>query len=329
VSPLRLAVLLVVVAVMVGLAALLARRDAATSAPAPAVLLAGFDAAAVTSLRITGAAHRPIATLERTPAGWALAERSGCPADAARVERLLETLAALHPVERKTADPARHATLGVEDPRDPAARGLRLDIVSGTTTRSLVIGRRATTLGHYVRLAGDPRTYAALPEIDLPRETALWLDRTLFRIRGAEVATIEVKPATGQAYRLRRDTPHHAHLRLEPVPRGRAVYDESIADPQAALLEQFVIDDVGVATDDWSDAAEARYTTFDGLLVQLAARRAGEHCRLRVQAAGNGGANAATVARARDINARASGREFEVAGWRCDDLFKPQERFLK
>jgi len=321
--------LLALAAIVVALAVLFAWRGPGATAPPSAPLLAGFDAAAATSLRITGAAGRPVATLERTRAGWTLGERGGYLADATRVRQLLEALAALHPVERKTANPARHATLGVEDPRDPGAGSLRLDIVSGTATRSLVVGRRAATLGTYVRLADDPQVHAVLPELDLPRDTALWLDRRLPGIPGAEVASIEVKPASGAAYRLRRDASDRAHLRLENVPRERTPYDEAIADPQAGLLEQFIIDDVRAATDAWDGSAEAIYSTFDGLIVRLAGRRNGDRCRLRLHAATSAAATAVSVARARDMNARAGTREFEVAGWRCDGLFKPLEAFLR
>lgn len=325
----RLGLLLTLATVVVALAVLFARRDAGTTAPATTPLLTGFDAAAVTSLRISGAAGRPVATIERTRTGWTLGERDGYPADAARVRQLLETLRALHPVERKTADPARHAVLGVEDPREPGAEGLRLDIVSGTTTRSLVVGRRAATLGTYVRLADDPQAYAVLPELELPRDTTLWLERTLVRVPGREVAAIEVKPAGEAMYRLRRDASDPAHLRFENIPRGRAPYDEAIADPQAALLEGFIIDDVHRATGTWERSAAATYSTVDGLIVRLAGRRDGNRCRVRLEAATSAAATAASVARARNINARAATREFDVAGWRCDGLFKSLEAFLR
>jgi hypothetical protein len=328
-SPARLATLLLIALVIIAGAVLLARRNEGTVEPDKAPLLDGFDVAATTTVRITGAGGRPLVTLRRASGGWTLAERAGYPADAARVRGLLESLAALHSVERKTMNPARHAALGVEDTRAADAQGLRVDLESGAATRSLVVGRRAATQGSYVRLAGESQAHAALPELDLPREVPLWLDRTLLDVPAAAVAVIEVTPSSGPGYRLRRAKRGDPHLRLEDPPRGRSLYDEAIADPQAALIERFIIDDVHPAANSGSASASARFTTFDGLVVALAGRTTDSRCELRLHVAARPGTPAAGVVQADRLNARAGGRGFEVAAHRCGALFKPRDEFLK
>lgn len=321
--------LFTVTAALAAGAVLFARRDTAPGRHATAPLLQGLEVAAATSVRITAAGGHPVATLRPGPGGWTLAEREGYAADPARVRRLLDALAALRSVELKTTSPARYAVLGVEDPARPDAQGLRIEIASGDQRRALIVGKRAATLGTYVRLDGDPQAHAALPALDIPRETALWLDRTLLDLPAAEVAGIDVAPATGPAYRLQKAAREDAHLRLEDLPPGRALYDEAIADPQAALLEDFVIDDLRPAADAWTKAASARYTGFDGLIVELEGLADREHCRLRLHAATAAGATPASVVLARNLNARAGGREFEVAAYRCEGIFKARDGFLK
>ncbi len=74
-----------------------------------------------------------LVTLQRTPAGWQVKERSYA-ADAGKIRKLLLDLMALEILEEKTSDPRRYAVLGIDAPTTPAAAGTLVELfVAGKT----------------------------------------------------------------------------------------------------------------------------------------------------------------------------------------------------
>ncbi len=76
-------------------------------------------------------------TLQRRDGGWFVAQRN-YPADPGKLRSLLIGLSGLHTIEQKTSDPARYAALNVEDAAGVQARSVRIDVVAGAQTWSLL-----------------------------------------------------------------------------------------------------------------------------------------------------------------------------------------------
>jgi hypothetical protein len=141
-------------------------------------------------------------TLHRNADGWTVVERQ-YPADAARVRELALGLAGLRIVEQKTSDPANYAKLGVEAPDKPTAGSTLIEVVAGTKTWSLIVGKAADGRAVYVRKPAEAASALAQPLITADPDQKRWIDRLITDIPGANVHDI-----SGQArerLRLRAD----------------------------------------------------------------------------------------------------------------------------
>ncbi len=326
--PRRLVVLAVATLVLVAAAIGLVRTREPPPAADRAPLLPGLAGAAVDTIRIIGAGNRVLVSLRRDAGRFTVRERGDFPADAARIAALLDSLGALASDEPKTRDPERYAALGVEDVAEPRARGLRIEVAAGDRRWSLVVGR---VVGRhvFVRIAAAPQSHLAAPGLAVERDPAVWLERRLLDLRAARIAAIDVTPAYGPGYRLARPQPDDAHFRFMTLPRGRELYDAAIGDPQAALLERFTIADVATAPTAAARVERARFTTYDGLTVELEGRRDADLARVAVAASAAPTAAPAVRAEAERIDGLARGRWFSIGSNQHDLLFKPLDNFLK
>ncbi len=209
--------------------------------------------------------------------GWGVADRSGYPADAERVQSLVASLAEMHLIEPKTAQPDRHDRLGVEDldNEDARSRVVRLLDVDGEALAEAIIGRASGRVagfsqgGIYMRFPEDPQSWLASGSVDLAEDPADWLDRSLIDLRRDEVRRVEVMPADGEAFAARRTSPGD-DLELVDPPADRSV-DEAAVSRLAAALSAVRLEDVRPrdAIDLPTERSRAIVTTFDGVEVAV------------------------------------------------------------
>ena len=94
----------------------------------------------VTAITLTGANAEVLATLKRGNDGWSIAEKSGYPADLAKIRESCCRLDQATLIEPKTTNPARYAELGVDDVKSKDAKGVRIDIAGLPQPASLIVG---------------------------------------------------------------------------------------------------------------------------------------------------------------------------------------------
>jgi hypothetical protein len=240
----------------------------------------------VTRVTLRHGAAAPQVTLQRQAGGWTLDQRDGYPADSAKLRRLLVALAELRVAEEKTADPANYATLGVDDPGPPGASGTEVTITTGTTSRSLIIGKPAAG-GNFVRDPHAARSVLAIPGTTPDGEPRDWIDPQLLDIRPAGIREVSIAPPHGQAVKR--------------------------AGSDWAGLAGLDIADVAAATGiDWKDATVTTVTLADGSTLVLTGTVAGDRHWLAVTAT----ADTALAAKTR-------GRAFELGTARYDAIFRP------
>lgn len=312
------------------------RSPAPAGAPRAAVLpeLAGkLDA--LTQVRLVTQGSTVAVTLQRTPAGWTVAERGGYPADAAKLGRTVLALAALRTTDTKTSDPALYSRLGVEDVARPAAAGVMVELTLPGGRLGLIVGKAAGATGTYVRRDGDAQSLEATPALSIDRDAPLWLDRRLMSIDASRVRSIEVTPLKGRSYSIRRERPEQSDFSLIGVPAGRKPYNPSVAGPQAQLLASLEFEDVRTAAAvDFASGPTGRaiYRTFDGLVVTLEGTRTGGKSWLRVQVAydpeGATGKAADVRQEADSLTHRTATWAYELPAYRLDSLLRPVEDFL-
>lgn len=306
-------------------------------------------------------------TLRKDAAGWTVVERR-FPADAQRVRELALGLADLRLVERKTADKANYAKLGVEDTDSPTAASTLVEVVAGPKTWSLIVGKGADGRAVYARKPGEAASFLASPLITVDPDQKRWIDRLIVDLPGAKVHEISAKVGKGPAYLLTRAEPGATELALSPVARGRAAASSMALDSQAEALASFNFDDVREASATEAGADSATYRTFDGQVITFTGRREADKAFITVTARRDaelaakfappaptpatpaptvappppaGEAVAAAPQPAADkpppaedksaerISARAQGVEFEIPVYKYEAIFRPYEELLE
>jgi hypothetical protein len=255
---------------------------------------------------------------------WVVAERHDYPVDLPKLRRLLIALGDAVLREEKTSDAANYARIGVEDPGTAAATGAEIAVsTAGATgsagaTRKVIVGKSSGS-GSFVRRTGEARSYLAEPAISFETEPRFWIDQRVTAVPLATIRSIEIKPADGAGYTLRRSAAGDAPFALDAVPAGRSALDAPLLAPSASTYGEINAIDVAQAGDiDFSRPASAVLTLADGNVVTLTG-------------AANGDKRWITVTATKDaaLEAKARGRAYELSVDRYAALFRPLEQLLQ
>ena len=264
-------------------------------------------------------------TLTRTAAHWLVTERA-YPADTGQVRKLLLDLSALQVVEQKTTDPMLYSKLNVETPGGAQTTSTGVDIDLNGKTLGLIVGKTSGTRSVYVRVAGQAQSLLATPQLAPDADPRHWLDRSLLDIAPDQISEVSLEPPSGPAYTVKRAASGAtSDYTVTPLPKGRELNDAAAPAAQAGALAGLQLDDVRKAGS-LKALAHGRYQTRDGLTLAIAGIQDGELRYITVAASAAG---PAAQQRAQDLNAKLSGWEFEVPGYRYDTLFRPLEQLLK
>ncbi|HEV2700621.1 MAG TPA: DUF4340 domain-containing protein [Steroidobacteraceae bacterium] len=303
---------------------LASRHGSDTDATGPVLPLKQGDLNAVTRLRIFKGDGSQV-TLTRDATHWLVAER-GYPADTGQVRKLLLDLSALQVEEQKTSDPALYSKLGVEDPKGAQTASTGVDIDLNGKTLALIVGKTSGTGSAYVRVVGAAQSLLASPQLTPDADPRHWLDRSLVDIAADQVKEVDVKAASGPEYAVKRAAGSAAgDYAVSPLPKGRELADPGAGATQAGALAGLQLDDVRkIGT--IAPVAQATFRTGDGLIITLAGIQDGETRYITATASAS---TPGTQQRARDLNARLGGWQFELPGYRYDTLFRPLEQLLK
>jgi len=314
----------------------------------------------VSAVSVRRASATPTATIHLKDGRWTVAERGDYPADVPKLRKLLLALSDAKIVEEKTSNPASFPVIGVEDPSAPGATGAEVSFTAGDGAHAVIVGKPVGG-GNFVRRKGENVSYSVEPGISFETEPRFWIESKLFDAAPANIQSIEVKPAAGAAYTLRRATPATPAgksdagatpapgstasgatpttggtaaaggtaasgstaaaadlFTLEGVPPGRKPADSAMLAPSPTLLSGLTVDDVAPVGDiDFSKSTVATLTLSDGDAITISGAANGDKHWIRLQA----GKDA-------PLNARTTGRAFEIASYQFDALFRPVEQLL-
>ena len=151
--------------------------------------------------------------LERTGGSWNLKSRDNYPADPAKVRTMLVGLAEADLVESKTRRPDRYGVLELEDPADKGAKSrlVRLLGAKGNVIGEVVIGKKRQEVlgagkgGTYVRKPGDPQTWLANVELDVPLAAKDWLKTSVITIDTSKISRLSVEIPGEEPLRVERE----------------------------------------------------------------------------------------------------------------------------
>jgi hypothetical protein len=218
-------------------------------------------------------------TLARLGEKWVIRERADFPADIAEIRKLVVGLVGLKSVERKTSKAEQYEKLGVEDPAGVEATGVGVTLkdADGSVRAAAVIGNAyeggdATRKMLYVRRLSEPQSWLVEGEIDVPVQTARWIEKIqvvdIFRSR---MKSMKYALPSGEQYLIFRDTPDAKGFRYSPLPSGYAIRSQARLDDMASALEHVTPDDVVLKDATSFESGKTtfgEYRTFDGVVVK-------------------------------------------------------------
>lgn len=317
----------------------LARSGTALPPAGDAPVLAGLSERVndVAAVEVTSAGQTT--SVRREPGGWTIAERSGYPADAAKLRELLVRLSELRQVEAKTADPARLPRLELDDPTAPGSKAKQVRLLDGAgqMIAGIVIGKEAYgqfgpgRSGGYVRRLGEDRAWLADAAVQVPTRPIDWIRREILDIPAGKIRSVVFEPPGGAALSITAGT--ESGWTVTPLPEDRRI-DPSRVERSAGILGSLVMQDVKPAAevDFATGAGRARFETTDGRTITLTWVADGKESWVRFAAQARDDATEEAKRAVQELAPRLDGwayklSEFITARLRADpeDLLEPAE----
>ncbi len=227
---------------------------------------------AVTAVRIFKAGDTQAVEVRRQDAEWNVTERSGYPADVAKVRKLLLAMAQARPLEEKTSNPENYATLGVEDVSDAKATGVRIELAGTSQPVNLIVGKSGNgTSATYVRRAGEPVSWLVDQGLEASANPHDWLRTSIIDIGADRVQSATITLGKAKPYGVAKKTRADADFAVDGLPKGKQLSSPSAANGLASALSALTLADVRPVSDFSADTpiAHATYRTFDGLIAEV------------------------------------------------------------
>lgn len=219
-------------------------------------------------------------TLVKGNDAWGLGDKGNYAIEMDSVRKMLIAIGEMHKLEAKTADPARHAAFGVEEPDAEGATSalITLKDASGTELAKLVYGKEHDIKGggvsyqRYVRKAGDPQTWLVQGSFDLKEKGADLLKKAILEVKRDRVRSVEITQPDGELLVVDRASPTLTDFTLLEIPEGKELTYPTAPGSVASGLEYVNLDDVeprGKIDYSITPGPVAKFKTFDGLVVTV------------------------------------------------------------
>lgn len=217
-------------------------------------------------------------TLAKQGDKWGVDEKSHYPVDGGKLRQLFLGLAELRYVEPKTKKPELYPRLEVEDAGKPGSKSTLVTVSGdkGGVLAALILGQRRTDAlgggvdGIYVRKPEDAQSWLARGTLELPSDITAWLDRKLIDVGEDKIKEAVLTQPDGSKLEIARDKP--ADKLALKAPGDAKLKSEAALDQPAQALAALELADVRKADDmpfPPEGVSHARYTTFDGLTVDI------------------------------------------------------------
>jgi hypothetical protein len=268
----KLLILAVVAIAVLTAALLLSGRKTSSEGEAAGALYPDLkkELDAVTAIRIFKAGDVQAAEIARKDTQWVVTERSGFPANTAKVNKLLIALGDTKPVEEKTSNPENYAALGVEDVKGATATGTRIELQGTKAPVNLIVGKSAGARGAYVRRAGEAPSWLIDQNIEVPGTPGEWLRTSIVDISADRIQSATVTTAGAKPYTVEKNARADADFKTNAVPKGKEA-DQYALNAFASALSSLNLSDVRPAKEleSGKPAGHATFRTFDGLVADL------------------------------------------------------------
>lgn len=233
----------------------------------------------VSTIKLSTAGKKEIATFKRGDNGWLLANHSNYPADAAKLRELVLKLSDAKTIEAKTKKPDLYAKLGVEDVTVPNAGGVLVELDGMPKPVAVIIGNvnGGGGGGTFVRRMGDDQSWLIAGTLTVDRIASDWIAKEIADIPSSRIRVVVIEK-DGKMLRVSKPAGSDDNFVIENIPSGRKPSSEFAANGLAATLAGLRVDDVTAAAQMPfpEDAIKAQYFTANGIRVNATAWTAGD-----------------------------------------------------
>lgn len=199
-------------------------------------------------------------TLAKNDDGWDVREREGYPADTGKLRSAMLALADAAQLEAKTANPERHAALGLDE---SSAVSVSL---SGDATQAVLLGDVAQQRYRYARRADDDQAWLVNQNPEVSADPAFWLVQEVLDIPAAEVSQVTILHTDGEEIRVARGD--DGEFTVTNLPEDRALRYASISNATTAALQGLRLEDVrSAAALQVAPDVTTRYVLNDGSVI--------------------------------------------------------------
>jgi len=270
-----------------------------------------------------------------TPKGWVVTSRDNYPASLEQIRQTLVGMAAMETIEPKTARADWLHYLDLDAP--PRGNGvlIRVSDASGREIAAMIagksqdIGDQSGAVGLFVRKPDETQSWLVSSPFEPKAGASDWMDKKVMDVDRARIQEVDVTPASGPAFVVRREKASDPDFTLSPIPKGREIANEAAPDSVAAAIVNFAFDDIQPAKDfDFSKPTRVVTRSFDGLTVTVNAVAKGSDVWTTVGAEAAPG-NADAQKEAIQINSRAAGWAYKVPPFKGQQIMTTLESLLK
>jgi hypothetical protein len=229
----------------------------------------------ITTITLTGADNQAIATLKRGSEGWSVEQKSGYPADVAKLREFLLKLADATVLEQKTSNSKLYGDLGVEDIKGKDAKGVLVGLDGLKEPVKLIVGNYngGGGGGTFVRRDGEAQTLLVKGNLTIEKTVAGWEKHDLTDIAANRLKQVTITNPEGKTLKVYKEQPGDANFKVADVPKGREAGSDFVANALGATLSGLRADDVFAAKDmaPPDKVYKANYAAFDGVNVAVVA----------------------------------------------------------
>lgn len=320
-----LGILGVVVAILVAALFLIESGSDSDVAGAGTPLLPDMRGAANDIEEVTiSRAGQPALRIRRTGDEWVVPDRGDYPANVTILRSVLLAMTDASVVEAKTANPALHDRLGVNDPGDENSESVLVSARAGERRFDLIFGNVAQSSYRYARIAGEDQSWLIDQNPDLPAGIGDWLDKDIVDIDSSQMRSVSITHADGETLYISKAAEAATDFDVADIPDDRELAYSTVANGIAGALNDLDLEDVRPATGEAAADVSTTFETFDDLRViaHLAQEDAENWLTLEVEALGE------ETDDTRALRQRVDGWEFRIADYKANLLARRWEDIL-
>lgn len=278
-------------------------------------------------IEIYAGSNDAVVSLRQQESHWRVEQLDGYPAKLAQLAGLVRELSQARLLEPRTADVLRHARLHVDDPRQPGAAGVLVQLhdASGVTDQ-LVIGQRSE-FGTVVRRLAEDQAWLVDQPLSVPTDPMAWVDDLILNLPSRDVDEIRFS-AGAERYSLQRNPARQ--WELSPLPEGREpLAQTSLARVSEALSGLRAREIARLAQGEQAPAVLAEVVFVYSDATQLAVKRLhlGDTDWVAFEVIPS--SSQAPLADWQEMAERLSPWRFRLPGYKIAAIFRAQEALLR